>query len=84
MAEPEGQGSQSRAWAWWVGIVLGLVIGVLALGGPSGVGFGIAIGVAFAIALGATRKPAEVRPADDGPAAPENEDGEVPGDSRRG
>ncbi|MGK5738463.1 hypothetical protein [Micromonospora sp. URMC 103] len=57
------ESSQQQVWAWPVGILLGLVIGVSTLGGLGGVGFGIAIGIAFALAFGAngggTRKAAD-------------------------
>ncbi|MGW3608512.1 hypothetical protein ACWD6N_01265 [Micromonospora sp. NPDC005163] len=45
--------SQSNAWAWPVGILLGLAIGIPLLGSTGG--------IAFAIAFGATRKPPESR-----------------------
>lgn len=48
-----------RVWAWPVGILIGLAIGIPLFGSKGGVAFGVALGVAFAVALGATGKRAE-------------------------
>ncbi|MEH1097730.1 hypothetical protein [Micromonospora sp. CPCC 205561] len=60
MAEPDtdrkssdAEGWQSNAWAWPIGIMLGLVLGLAALDGAAGIWFGVSIGIAFAVALGA-------------------------------
>ena len=42
---PAPGGWQSNAWAWPVGLMLGLVIGLAALDGAAGVGVGIAMGL---------------------------------------
>lgn len=71
MARSGTENSKSNAWAWPVGILMGLAIGIPLFGSTGGVAFGVAIGVAFAVALGATRNRAE------GPAA----DGDPKGDA---
>ncbi|SCL28161.1 hypothetical protein GA0070616_3640 [Micromonospora nigra] len=66
MSNPDKDDSKSALWAWPVGIMLGLVIGLAALDGAAGVGVGVGLGVAFALAFTAgTRK----RPTGDEPAA---------------
>ncbi|MGC5053529.1 hypothetical protein ACLQ2S_18955 [Micromonospora sp. DT48] len=54
MAAPEKKGGDRRFWAWPVGILLGLVIGMAALDGAAGIGIGIGMGIAFALAFDAT------------------------------
>ncbi|MBM0235574.1 hypothetical protein JNW91_29665 [Micromonospora sp. STR1_7] len=51
--------SKSNAWAWPVGILIGLAIGIPSFGSKGGVAFGVALGIAFAIAFGATDKRSE-------------------------
>ncbi|MFE9191784.1 hypothetical protein ACFYL6_19460 [Micromonospora sp. NPDC007208] len=51
--------TQSNAWAWPAGILLGLVIGISSFGAAVGVAFGVAIGIAFAIAFGGIRNRAQ-------------------------
>ncbi|MFF5215724.1 hypothetical protein [Micromonospora sp. NPDC000442] len=53
MAAPEEKDGDRRLWAWPVGMLLGVVIGVAALDGAAGIGVGVALGVALAVALGA-------------------------------
>ncbi|MEV4820437.1 hypothetical protein [Micromonospora sp. NPDC049274] len=55
MARSETGSSKSRPWAWPVGILIGLAVGIPTFGSKGGVAFGVALGIAFAIALGATR-----------------------------
>ncbi|MCF0095491.1 hypothetical protein [Micromonospora sp. MH99] len=59
---------RSRVWAWPVALLLGLAIGIPALGSKGGVAFGVAMAVAFAVALGATRKRVDDERADEEPA----------------
>ena len=54
MARSGTQSIKSNLWAWPVGILIGLAIGIPVFGAKGGVAFGVALGVAFAIALGAT------------------------------
>ncbi|KAB1920164.1 hypothetical protein F8271_31660 [Micromonospora sp. ALFpr18c] len=62
MAEPKTEKSTSNAWAWPVGILIGLVIGIPSFGSTGGVAFGVALGIAFALAFGATGKRSEGGP----------------------
>ncbi|WP_328423737.1 hypothetical protein OG470_12185 [Micromonospora sp. NBC_00389] len=71
MASSETDSSRSKAWAWPVGILVGLAIGIPVFGSSGGVAFGVAIGVAFAIAFGATSKRTEA------PAAHGDPDGDT-------
>ncbi|MCO1598669.1 hypothetical protein M8C17_26320 [Micromonospora sp. RHAY321] len=54
MARSGTQNSRSKAWAWPVGILVGLAIGIPLFGSSGGVAFGIALGLVFALAFGAT------------------------------
>ncbi|MEU4397002.1 hypothetical protein [Micromonospora orduensis] len=56
--------SRSNAWAWPVGILVGLAISIPSFGSKGGVAFGVALGIAFAIAFGATGKRSEGGKAD--------------------
>ncbi|PWR07416.1 hypothetical protein DKT68_19195 [Micromonospora acroterricola] len=97
MADPKTETGKSNAWAWPVGILLGLAIGIPSFGSTGGVAFGVAIGIAFAIAFGAIKKPAEKNAVSDpdggagttdsGPTRTEPEDaatGDAAGGSRQG
>ncbi|MEU1678896.1 hypothetical protein ABZ422_07365 [Micromonospora zamorensis] len=56
MARPGTENTKPNLWAWPVGIMIGLAVGIPAFGSKGGVAFGVALGVAFAIAFGATRR----------------------------
>ncbi|MGC5306565.1 hypothetical protein [Micromonospora zamorensis] len=56
MARPGTESIKSNLWAWPVGIMIGLAVGIPVFGSKGGVAFGVALGVAFAVAFGATRR----------------------------
>ncbi|MFG3553046.1 hypothetical protein ACGGAQ_01525 [Micromonospora sp. NPDC047557] len=74
MANSTTDSGKSRVWAWPVGLLLGLAIGIPSFGSKGGVAFGVAMAVAFAVALGATRRRVDGERADEEPA----EDGSTP------
>ncbi|MEU0550693.1 hypothetical protein [Micromonospora sp. NPDC005979] len=76
MARSTTGGSSSGFWAWAVGLLFGLAIGIPSFGPKGGVAFGVAMAVVVGLAFGATRRrvddgePAEAStPAEDGDAS---------------
>ncbi|WP_406059471.1 hypothetical protein [Micromonospora sp. NBC_00860] len=67
MAKSGTQGVRSAVWAWPVGILVGLAIGIPVFGAKGGVAFGVALGIAFALGLGAIRGRADGDSARGGP-----------------
>ncbi|MBQ1025854.1 hypothetical protein [Micromonospora sp. C95] len=65
MADRKKAGGDSRLWYWPSAMLLGLVIGVMALDGAAGIGVGIAIGIALALALGAADREDDADDADE-------------------
>ncbi|RAN95261.1 hypothetical protein GAR05_04525 [Micromonospora saelicesensis] len=63
MARSGTQSVRSIVWAWPVGILIGLAIGIPVFGAKGGVAFGVALGIAFALGLGAVRSRADGDPA---------------------
>jgi hypothetical protein len=67
MARSGTQSTTSNLWAWPVGILIGLAIGIPVFGAKGGVAFGVALGVAFALGLGVIKGRAEGAAARGGP-----------------
>ncbi|MGC4809147.1 hypothetical protein ACLQ29_01280 [Micromonospora sp. DT228] len=67
MASSDPQSGKSNLWAWPVGILIGLAIGIPSFGSTGGVAFGVALGIAFAIAFGAAKGRTDDDPATGGP-----------------
>ncbi|MFI6268343.1 hypothetical protein [Micromonospora zamorensis] len=64
MARPGTESTKSNLWAWPVGIMIGLAVGILVFGSKGGVAFGVALGVVFAVAFRATRRRTGGNPVD--------------------
>ncbi|WP_433356370.1 hypothetical protein ACQPYV_05135 [Micromonospora saelicesensis] len=75
MARSGTRSVRSTVWAWPVGILIGLAIGIPVFGAKGGVAFGVALGIAFALGLGAIRSRADGDPARCGPDGRATEDG---------
>ncbi|WP_444950012.1 hypothetical protein [Micromonospora ureilytica] len=63
MARSGKQSDRFYLWAWPVGILVGLAIGIPVFGAKGGVAFGVALSIAFVLGLGAIRSRAEGDPA---------------------
>ncbi|MEH0927502.1 hypothetical protein [Micromonospora sp. CPCC 205558] len=74
MARSDKQGIRSTVWAWPLGILVGLAIGIPVFGAKGGVAFGVALGIALVLGLAAIRGRAEGGPVRGG------SDGRVAGD----
>ncbi|MEU7928967.1 hypothetical protein [Micromonospora sp. NPDC049801] len=56
MARSTTGSSSSGFWAWAVGLLFGLAIGIPSFGPKGGVAFGVAMAVVVGVAFGATRR----------------------------
>ncbi|WP_433537133.1 hypothetical protein ACQPZK_04825 [Micromonospora sp. CA-249363] len=56
MAESTTGSSRSGFWAWAVGLLFGLAIGIPSFGPKGGVAFGVATAVVVGLTFGATRR----------------------------
>ncbi|MFF0150554.1 hypothetical protein [Micromonospora sp. NPDC005203] len=75
MASSDPQSKWSNFWAWPVGILIGLAIGIPSFGSTGGVAFGVALGVAFAVAFGAAKGRTDGDPTRSGPDGGAGRDG---------
>ncbi|MEU1241442.1 hypothetical protein ABZ388_13880 [Micromonospora parva] len=67
MAKSGTKGIRSTVWAWPVGILVGLAIGIPVFGAKGGVAFGVATGIVVALGLGLVRGRADGDSARGGP-----------------